>query len=71
MNIRTLLSIVIATTISTSVAQTSQPISSVDAESFRFDEVTYTPEKTTFKLFAPFGGKAFPKVQLHIYKDAS
>ena len=71
MNIRTLLSIVIATTISTSVAQTSQPISSVDAESFRFDEVTYTPEKTTFKLFAPFGGKAFPKVQLHIYKDAT
>ena len=39
------------TTISTTVAQTKIQIPSVEA--FNFDEVTYTPEKTTFKLFAP------------------
>ena len=39
------------TTISTTVAQTKIQIPTIEA--FNFDEVTYTPEKTTFKLFAP------------------
>ena len=39
------------TAISTTVAQTKIQIPTVEA--FNFDEVTYTPEKTTFKLFAP------------------
>ena len=52
MNIRTiLLSLMAVTAISTTVAQTKIQIPSVEA--FNFDEVTYTPEKTTFKLFAP------------------
>ena len=39
------------TAISTTVAQTKIQIPTIEA--FNFDEVTYTPEKTTFKLFAP------------------
>ena len=42
-----------------------------NAQDFRFDEVTYTPEKTVFKLFAPYGGMAFPKIRLNLYKDAT
>ncbi len=69
MNIRQIsLSIVAATAISTSIAQTKVAIPST--ETFNFDEVTYTPSQTTFKLFAPYGGKAFPKVKLYLYKDA-
>ena len=36
------------------------------AQDFRFDEVTYTPSKTTFKLFAPKDAK---KVLLRLYED--
>jgi pullulanase len=69
MNIRQIsLSIVAATAISTSIAQTKVAIPST--ETFNFDEVTYTPSQTTFKLFAPYGGKVFPKVKLYLYKDA-
>ena len=35
-------------------------------QDFRFDEVTYTPEKTTFKLFAPKDAK---KVLVRLYSD--
>ena len=36
------------------------------AQDFHFDEVTYTPEKTTFRLFAP---KNAGKVLLRLYDD--
>ena len=35
------------------------------AQNFRFDEMTYSPEKTTFKLFAPADAKS---VKVRIYK---
>ena len=38
----------------------------IQAQDFNFDEVTYTPEATTFKLFAPDKAK---RVQLRLYKD--
>ena len=36
------------------------------AQDFRFDEMTYSPEKTTFKLFAPADAKS---VKVRIYQD--
>ena len=36
------------------------------AQDFKFDEVTYTPQQTTFRLFAPADAK---KVMVRIYKD--
>ena len=36
------------------------------AQDFKFDEVTYTPQQTTFRLFAPADAK---KVVVRIYKD--
>ena len=36
------------------------------AQDFKFDEVTYTPQQTTFRLFAPTDAK---KVVVRIYKD--
>ena len=70
MNIKQIsLSIVAATALSTSFAQTKVAIPSTEV--FNFDEVTYSPKQTTFKLFAPYGGTAFPKVQLNLYKDAN
>ena len=36
------------------------------AQDFKFDEVNYTPQETTFKLFAPNDAK---KVCLRLYKD--
>ena len=36
------------------------------AQDFRFDEMTYSPEKTTFKLFAPANAKS---VKVRIYQD--
>ena len=36
------------------------------AQDFNFDEMTYTPEVTTFKLFAPAKAKG---VKVRIYKD--
>ena len=36
------------------------------AQNFKFDEVTYTPQQTTFRLFAPADAK---KVVVRIYKD--
>lgn len=36
------------------------------AQDFKFDEVNYTPQETTFKLFAPTDAK---KVCLRLYKD--
>ncbi len=36
------------------------------AQNFKFDEVNYTPQETTFKLFAPNDAK---KVCLRLYKD--
>ena len=35
------------------------------AQNFRFDEMTYSPEKTTFKLFAPADAKS---VKVRIYR---
>ena len=46
----------------TSLAQPAIP----SVEKFHFDEITYTPEKTTFKLFAP---KSMKRVILRIYED--
>ena len=70
MNIKQIsLSIVAATALSTSFAQTKVAIPSTEV--FNFDEITYSPKQTTFKLFAPYGGTAFPKVQLNLYKDAN
>ena len=42
-----------------------------NAQDFRFDEVTYTPEKTVFKLFAAYDGLAKRPVQLYLYKNAT
>ena len=39
---------------------------SISAQDFRFDEATYSPEKTVFKLFAPNDAK---NVRLRVYKD--
>ena len=39
---------------------------SVHAQKFNFDEVTYTPEQTVFKLFAPADAKT---VKVRLYKD--
>ena len=36
------------------------------AQDFRFDEMTYSPEKTTFKLFAPADAK---NVKVRIYQE--
>jgi len=38
----------------------------IQAQDFHFDEMTYSPEGTTFKLFAPDNAK---KVTVRIYKD--
>ena len=38
----------------------------IQAQDFRFDEVTYTPEATTFRLFAPDKAR---RVQLRLYKN--
>ena len=38
----------------------------VTAHDFRFDEMTYSPEKTVFRLFAPTDAKV---VKVRIYKD--
>ena len=38
----------------------------IQSQDFSFDEVTYTPEATTFKLFAPDNAK---KVTVRIYQD--
>ena len=38
----------------------------VKGQDFKFDEVTYTPQQTTFRLFAPADAK---KVVVRIYKD--
>ena len=38
----------------------------MNAQDFAFDEVTYTPEQTTFKLFAPNDAK---KVLVRLYQD--
>ena len=38
------------------------------AQDFRFDEVNYSPEKTTFKLFAPAEAKT---VKVRLYKDGT
>ena len=38
----------------------------IHSQDFDFDEVTYTPEATTFKLFAPADAK---KVTVRIYRD--
>lgn len=65
MNIRQIiLSIVVTMAISTSFAQTKIAVPSY--EDFHFDEMTYTPEKTTFKLFAP---KNMKKVIVTIYDE--
>ena len=38
----------------------------IHSQNFNFDEVTYTPEATTFRLFAPADAK---KVTVRIYRD--
>ena len=38
----------------------------VKGQDFKFDEVTYTPQQTTFRLFAPADAK---KVVVRLYKD--
>ena len=38
-------------------------INVIKAQDFRFDEVTYTPEKTTFRLFAPKSSK--PRLRIY------
>ena len=40
----------------------------VVAQDFDFNEMAYTPEQTTFQLFAPAGAKS---VKVRIYKEAS
>ena len=61
MNIKIIIISFVATTaITTSLAQTQVPT----IEAFNYDEVTYTPEKTTFKLFAP---KSMKRIDLTIY----
>lgn len=58
--IKIIISFVVTTAVTTSLAQTQVPT----IEAFNYDEVTYTPEKTTFKLFAP---KNMKRVELTIY----
>ena len=41
-------------------------VTTAQAQDFKFDEVTYTPQQTTFRLFAPTDAK---KVVVRIYKD--
>ena len=41
-------------------------VTTAQAQNFKFDEVTYTPQQTTFRLFAPADAK---KVVVRIYKD--
>ena len=41
-------------------------VTTAQAQNFKFDEVTYTPQQTTFQLFAPADAK---KVTVRIYKD--
>ena len=41
-------------------------VTTVQAQNFKFDEVTYTPKQTTFRLFAPANAK---KVVVRIYKE--
>ncbi len=41
-------------------------VATAQAQDFRFDEVTYTPQQTTFRLFAPADVK---KVVVRIYKE--
>ena len=48
-----------------SVAQTA-----VNAPDFSFDEVTYTPRQTTFKLFAPPAAKSV-RVEYDLYNDTA
>ena len=65
MNIKKLyLTLVTATAISAAMAQAQIPIPT--AEAFNFDEVTYTPEATTFKLFAP---KEAKRVAVYVYEQ--
>jgi len=40
-------------------------VTTINAQDFRFDEVTYTPEATTFKLFAPATAKS---IKVRIYQ---
>ena len=41
-------------------------VTTAQAQDFKFDEVTYTPQQTVFRLFAPADAK---KVVVRIYKD--
>ena len=41
-------------------------VTTAQAQDFKFDEVSYTPQQTTFRLFAPADAK---KVVVRIYKD--
>ena len=41
-------------------------VTTAQAQDFKFDEVSYTPQQTTFRLFAPANAK---KVVVRIYKD--
>ena len=41
-------------------------VTTMQAQDFKFDEVSYTPQQTTFRLFAPADAK---KVVVRIYKD--
>ena len=60
----------VATTLfsTSSVAQTTDDVPDINV--FRFDEVTYTPEKTTFKLFAPRDAKSV-KVEYDVNPDTA
>ena len=60
----------VATTLfsTSSVAQTTANVPDINV--FRFDEVTYTPEKTTFKLFAPRDAKSV-KVEYDVNPDTA
>ena len=42
---------------------------SARSQDFRFDEMTYTPEQTTFKLFAPTDTKTVPVVRIYHQKS--
>ena len=41
-------------------------VTTAQAQEFKFDEVSYTPQQTTFRLFAPADAK---KVVVRIYKE--
>ena len=43
-------------------------VMTMDAQAFRFDEVNYTPEATTFTLFAPSNAK---RVTLRVYQQGN